>query len=229
MTRIFWLPAAFSYLVFILLGFLNVYLMLLTGVFLTLFTLSWILFIDDLARTDPLFAGLPLRRRDIVTGRYLTGALVTVVSLGLLLAATAGLRALLGSKAAHLEALFSLRGVLAFLVPALLLLALALPFYFWKGLGRASQVVTGILMGSIIILQSLVRSGPPEKLGEGTAKAGFAAGIFERSIAAVRSLVTRGETALGGTLFFAALFLAVALALYVSWRLSVRFYSRRDL
>ncbi len=62
-SRVFWLPTAFSYLVFLLLGFLNIHLMLLTRVSLTLFTLSWLLFIDDLARTDPLFAGLPLRRR----------------------------------------------------------------------------------------------------------------------------------------------------------------------
>jgi ABC-2 family transporter protein len=228
-TRVFWLPAAFSYVVFLLLGFLNVHLMLLTGVFLTLFTLSWILFIDDLARTDPLFAALPLRRRDIVTGRYLTGALVTVACLGLFLAATAGLRALAGARAAHLGALFSLRGVLAFVLPSLLLLALALPFYFWKGLGRAFQVVTGILMGSTIILQSLVRPGPAEKAGGGTAKTGFAAGVFDRSVTAARDFVARGEAALGGALLAAALVLAVALALYFSWRLSVRFYSRRDL
>jgi len=228
-TRLFWLPAAFSYVVFLLMGFLNVHLMLLTGVFLTLFTLSWVLFIDDLAHTDPLFAGLPLRRRDIVTGRYVTGALITVVSLGLFLAATAGLRALLGEKAAHLGAVFSLRGVLAFVVPSFLLVALALPFYFWKGLGRAFQAVTGILMGSTIILQSLVRPGPAEKAGDGTAKTGFAAGIFERSVSTVRDLVARGETALGGALFAVALVLAVAAVFYASWRLSVRLYSRRDL
>jgi len=229
MTRVFWLPAAFSCVVFLLLGFLNIHLMLLTGVFLTLFTLSWILFIDDLARTDPLFAGLPLRRRDIVTGRYLTGALVTVVSLGLILAVTAGLRALAGARAAHLGALFSLRGVLAFVLPSLLLFALALPFYFRKGLGRAFQAVAAILMGLTIILQSLVRSGPAEKAGGGTARPGFMAGIFERSISAGRAVIGWGEATLGGALFAAALTAVVAAALYFSWRLSVRFYSRRDL
>ena len=228
-TRVFWLPAAFSYVVFLLLGFLNIHLLLLTGVFLTLFTLSWILFIDDLARTDPLFAGLPLRRRDIVTGRYLTGALVTVLGLGLLLAVSAGLRALVGARAAHLGTLFSLRGALAFVLPSLLLLALALPFYFWKGLGRAFQVVTGILMGLTIILQSLIRSGPPEKPGSGTARPGFVADIFERSISAGRAFVGWGEATLGGALFVAALMAIVAAALYFSWRLSVRFYGRRDL
>ena len=228
-TRLFWLPAAFSYVVFLLLGFLNIHLMLLTGVFLTLFTQSWILFIDDLARTDPLFVGLPLRRRDIVTGRYLTGGLVAVVSLALLLAATAGLRALVGARAAHLAALFSLRGVLAFLIPALLLLALALPFYFRKGLGRAFQAVAGILMGLTVILQSLLRAGPAEKAGGGTARTGFAAGVFDRSVTAVRDFVARGEAALGGALFVVLLVLAVTAGLYFSWKLSVRFYSRRDL
>ena len=228
-TRVFWLPAAFSYVVFLLLGFLNIHLLLLTGVFLTLFTLSWILFIDDLARTDPLFAGLPLRRRDIVTGRYLTGALVTVVSLGLILAVTAGLRALAGARAAHLGALFSLRGVLAFVLPSLLLFALALPFYFRKGLGRAFQAVAGILMGLTIIVQSLIRSGPPEKPEGGTARPGFMADIFERSISAGRAVIGWGEATLGGALFAAALTAVVAAALYFSWRLSVRFYSRRDL
>jgi len=228
-TRVFWLPAAFSYVVFLLLGFLNVHLMLLTGVFLTLFTLSWILFIDDLARTDPLFAGLPLRRRDIVTGRYLTGAVVTALGLGLLLAVSAGLRALAGARAAHLGALVSVRGVVAFVLPSLLLLALALPFYFWRGLGRAFQAVAGILMALTIVLLSLVRSAPAEKAGSGTARPGFMAGIFERSISAGRAFIGWGEATLGGALFFAALIAVVATALYFSWRLSVRFYSRRDL
>ncbi|MDH4196027.1 MAG: ABC-2 transporter permease [Candidatus Aminicenantes bacterium] len=228
-TRLFWLPAAFSYVVFLLLAVLDPYLLVLTGVFLTMLLVATLLLIDDLSRTDPLFAGLPLRRRDIVTGRYLSGGLVIAASLGLFLAAVAGLRALLGPRAAHLGVLFTLRGVLAFLIPALILLALTLPLYFWKGLGRAALSVLGILMGVTIVVLSAVRSSPPEKPGDGTVKTGFVAELLDRSTAAVRGFVSWGEAAMGGTLFAVALVLAVIAVLYVSWKLSVRLYSRRDL
>lgn len=228
-TRFFWLPAAFSYVVFLLLAVLDPYLLVLTGVFLTMLLVAMLLFIDDLSRTDPLFAALPLRRQDIVTGRYLSAGLVVAASLGLFLAALAGLRALLGPRTAHLGTLVTLRGALAFLIPALLLLALALPFYFWKGLGRAALSVLGTLIGATIVLLSALRVGPPEKLGNGTVKPGFVAELLERSTAVVRSFVQAGETALGGPLFAVALVLATAAVIYFSWKLSVRLYGRRDL
>ncbi len=228
-TRLFWLPAAFSYVVFLLLAVLDPYLLVLTGVFLTLILIATLLFIDDLSRTDPLFAALPLRRRDIVTGRYLSAGLVVAASLGLFLAAVAGLRALLGTRAAHLGVLVTLRGALAFLILGLLLLALALPFYFWKGLGRAALSVLGTLMAVTIVFLSTVRSSAREKIRDGTVQLGFLAEFLDRSTAVVRDFIKWGEAVLGAILFGVALVLATAAVVYFSWRLSVRLYSRRDL
>ena len=227
-TRIFWLPAAFSYLVFLMMFHEAALAELAVGILMTLGLAGAILLIDDTQRTDTLFAALPVRRKEIVAGRFLSAAFVTAICLILFMGGIVGLRALLGARAAHLGVLLSFRTGLAFVLAAAGFHAVFFPLYFRHGLGKAVLRFLAIVLGASIIFSLVLQAIGPKVLGEAAART-TAPGVFLSVPGLLQALWIKTEAALGAPLFLAALLSVCALAISVSLRLSVRFYSRHDL
>ncbi len=89
-TRLFWLPAVFSYLIFLLMAYEIAWAMLFVGITLALVLFVLILLIDDIHRADVLYVALPVTRRDVVLARYLTFGAITAICLVLLRQPIAG-------------------------------------------------------------------------------------------------------------------------------------------
>jgi len=229
MTRIFWLPAIFSYWVFLLTFHEYAWAELFIGITLTAAMAGSFLYIDEMSRTDPLFGALPLSRRDIVWGRYLTTAVIVGISLILFFGGTASIRTILGDMAANLDGLLTVRAGLAIAASVFFLMSLFFPMYFKLGLGKASIRLVILLLGTLIVLSGLAQlfsiripGAPPE--GDESAP-----GIFLSIPMLLQALARRAEAALGEPLLALLTVALCASVVYLSLCLSVRFFSQRDL
>ncbi len=228
-TRLFWLPAVFSYLVSLFMFYESVWITLAVGIALALVLPVLILLIEDRYSTDALHGALPVTRRDIVFARFLTAGSVMVICLALFYLGTAGIIGLLDEKGSHLRPLLTPRAGLAFVAAIGLLMSLFLPIFFRSGLGKAVLRLMVILLGGSIALTGLLRLFEPGLLtfvnrGRDVGEATLGSGP-----ALIVPLFSKIESALGGTVFAVVILALTALAVFVSARLSIRFYSRRDL
>jgi len=222
-TRLFWAPAAFSYLVSLLVAFESPPAYLAMGVVLTAASGVLILTIDDRFRTDPLYAALPGTRRSIVAGRYLTWGVATAAGLALFLGATLAITAALGDKAASLVPLLSAWGAASFVSASALAGLVLLPLYFRFGLGRSLLVfaavgVLAVVLALLVPAGALPAPSPPGPSGPGVALLGGPG----RIAAWAGRILARPGTA-------AAAMAGLAVLAWVSFRLSADFYERRDL
>lgn len=227
-TRLLWAAMAFSYFVFLLIFMNNVRVYLAMGACLAFVAAATILAIDDYYRTDPLFAALPGTRRALVAGRYLAWGAFTVASLGCFLAFTAAIHAGFRENARDLAALLSLEAVVAFLAATLAAGALFLPLHFRLGFWRGMWVFTvgGLVaaMAGLNLLSGLAPSGP-----EAGVRPVAVPGAFASTARGLRALAGFIERDLGRPEVAAGLAAVIALLVYLSYRLSVRFYAKRDL
>jgi hypothetical protein len=227
-TRILWAPMAFSYGVFLLMFMESVWIYLATGACLAFVASATALGIDDRYQTDPLFAALPGTRRSLVRGRYLAWGVVTAACLGLFLAYTALIHAGFDSRTSRLVSLVSLQGVTVFLTGALLTGFVFLPFHFrfgfWRGMGLFTA--TGFVL-SVIALNAaplIVPAGASAELSVSSLP-----GPFASTARGLRSLAWLIDRHMGRPPVIATAAAFLTLAVYLSYRISVRFYSRRDL
>lgn len=226
--RIFWAPMAFSYGVFLLMFMENIWVYLATGVCLTFVAAATALAIDDYYRADPLFAALPGTRRNLVAGRYLSWAMVTAAGLALFLAYTALLRASFSERSPRLGMILSLKGAAAFLAGALLAGLVFLPFHFRLGFWRGMWWFTGtgfvVLGAGLNVLGRLVAPA-----AAALSPASPTLGPFASTARGLRALVWLINRHLGRPVVVAEMVALLALLVWLSFRLSVRFYGKRDL
>jgi hypothetical protein len=227
-TRVFWIPACFSFGAFLLVFFENPWFFLACGIGLTAVLAGLPMAIDDRYRTDVLFAGLPGSRSSLVVGRYLSWGSVSLFGLVLFLAATAVLLLALKSKTAHLGPLLSVRGAVAFLAGSILAGLAFLPPYFrfgfWKGLAVFAVGGAGLTV-VFLFLATFLRS----RLGGEPGRASAASGTLADTIDAFRWIAGRLDHLLRSPLHAAMAAVALVLLVLVSIRLSLVFYRRRDL
>ncbi len=227
-TRVLWAPMAFTYGNFLLMFRENVWVYLATGACLTFVAAATALGIDDRYQADPLFAALPGTRRSLVGGRFLAWGMVTAAGLGLFLIYTALLQAAFGERVPRLTSLVSGKGATAFLAGTLLTGLIFLPFNFRFGLWRGMWLFTAAGFGlSIIALNAIVRLVPPSAYDAGSAASlPGAVGSTGRGLRALAWLI---ERYMGRPDVIAASAVVLAFLVYLSYRLSVRFYRNRDL
>ena len=219
---------AFSYGVFLLMFMENIWIYLATGACLTFVAAATALSIDDRYQTEPMFAALPGTRRSLVMARYLTWGVVTAAGLGLFLAYTALIRAGLASHSPRLTPLLSLRGVAAFLAGTVLTGLVFLPFHFrfgfWRGMGLFTA--TGFVL-SVIALNAASILAPAEARGADPATALPRA--FVSTGRGLRALARIIDSYMDRPLVVATAAVILTLLVYLSYRISVGFYRKRDL
>ncbi len=227
-TRLFWAPMAFSYFAFLLMFMHNIWVYLATGACLAFVAAVTVMIIDDRYQTDPLFAALPGTRRSLVAGRYLTCGTFTITCLGFFLASTAAIHAGFGDRVPRLASLLSLKGTLPFLAGTLLAVALFLPLHFRLGFWRAMWLfgVAGLAL-AVVGLNFLGGLGPA---GAGAgARSAELPGAFASTARGLQALAGFIDRDLGRPKVAAGLAAVVALLVYLSYRLSARFYGKRDI
>jgi len=227
-TRVLWAPMAFSYGVFLLMFMENVWIYLATGACLTFVAAATALGIDDRYQTESLFAALPVTRHSLVKGRYFAWGVVTAAGLALFVAYTILIHAGLGSRAPRLGTLVSFGGAAAFLAGTVLTGLVFLPFNFrfglWRGMGFFTAAGFGL---SVIALNAIVRLVPPSAYVAGPATS--LPGAVGSTGRGLRSLAWLIERYMGRPSVIAASAVVLAFLVYLSYRLSVRFYRNRDL
>lgn len=226
-TRLFWLPAVFSYLVFLLTACEVTWLMLLVGIVLVLVLSSLILLIDDVHRSEVLYGALPVTRRDIVLARYLTVGIITAICLALFYLGTAEIMALFGEKGSYLRPLMSPRTGLAFFASVGLSMSIFLPLFFRFGLGKAVLRFLIIVLGGSIVLTAFLELFGPDLVA--LLNRGRDGAVTATGPALVPAFLSRIESLLGEIPFAAFVLTVTAAAVAVSARSSIRIYRRRDL
>ncbi len=227
-TRVLWAPMAFSYGVFLLIFMEHVWIYLATGACLTFVAALVAAGIEDRYRAEPLFAALPGTRRSLVLGRYLAWGLATAAGLAFFLAFTAVLRAALGPQAAHLGTFVSVKGAAAFLAGALFAGLVFLPFHFRLGYWRGvwAFMAAGFVL-SAIALNVIARLVPG--VTDGTGPATPLPGILLWTSRGLRALPRIFDSYLGRPEVLAAAAAVLVFLVYLSYRLSILFYEKRDL
>lgn len=227
-TRVLWAPMAFSFAVFLMIFMENRWVYLATGACLTFVAAVTAAGIEDRYQAEPFLAALPGTRRSLVGGRYLAWGVFTAAGLALFLSSTALLHAGLGWRSPGLVSLLSVKGAAAFLAGTFLAGLFYLPFHFRLGFWRGmwTFTATGFIV-SVLALIVLARLVPVESCGPPSAARlpGFL-GTMGHGLRALARLIDgrAGDP-------FVVMTGAVALTAlgYLSFRLSARFYSRRDL
>ena len=199
---------------------------LLTGAILVVGWLGISAGLEEKNGTEVLSASLPLTRAAIVRGRYLLAGLMIPAATVFILGGIPLIRLLRPPRIPSTAVrLLTLEGVAAFLVIAAAAAAYALPLYFRLGFGRAAAA-----FGISLPLIAVAAVG----LGKLAAAWGWIRAIPTRSFLRDPALLVLGELARWktavGTLVFAVLGTALpAVILWISMRLSILAYRKRDL
>lgn len=227
-TRVLWAPMAFSYVVFLLMFMNNVWIYLATGACLAFVAAATALGIDDRYQTGPLLAALPGTRRSLVAGRYLAWGTATLAGLGLFLAWTSLALPSFGLRTARLASFVSLKGAAAFLIGTVLAGLVFLPFHFRFGFWRGMWLFTAA--GFVFSAAGLgVIAGLVPAEARALASASLLPKPFAATARGLRAFAWLIDGYFGRPAVVGALAGGLALLVYLSYRLSARFYEKRDL
>jgi len=145
-TRVFWIPALFSYIVISTAFFEGGLLFIFVNAVLTFSLVFSILIIDDKYRVEPFFISLPLKRRKVVYARYLSSGFIILLGLVLYFFTSFLLDLFIPTDRVDFRPLLSPEGAAVFLIPAGLLTLVFLPMYFRLGLGKALLFFPAVMM-----------------------------------------------------------------------------------
>jgi len=189
------------------------------GITLILSGLATVFFMEDRNKTEVLYLSLPIKRSAIVGARYLLGALFLAVCGGIVFGVIAPMGTLIHSRPDDigLSRLLSIEAAVLFFVITVFFLALYLPLYHRFGFGRGTILflIVGIALTSLGTagLFSILPADPAVRRELGAAVIG--------SVRAIRM-------SLGTPLFLLAAAALVVIPFGISFRLSLRFYARRE-
>jgi hypothetical protein len=173
-------------------------------------------------------AGFPGTRRSLVKARYLAWGVFTAAGLGLFLVSTAFLSAGLGWRSPRLVSLLSVNGAAAFLIGTLFAGWTFLPFHFRLGFWRGmwSFTAAGFVL-STVGLNALNRLAPAGAYGAGSV--GPLPGILGTTGRGLYAAAWLIDNFLDKPFVIAACAAVLTVLGYLSYLLSVRFFSGRDL
>jgi len=200
-TRVFWIPALFSYIVISTAFYERWLIFIFVNAVLTFSMVFSILIIDDKYRVEPFFISLPLKRRKVVYARYLSSGFIIFLGLLFYFFTNFLLDSFLPIDIVDFMPLISPEGTAVFLIPAVLLTLIFLPMYFRLGLGKALLFFPAVIMA-------------------GT-------GIFWILLPGVNKL-EKLYKALGAPLTIFIAVLVLSSLVFASIIISIRFYSRKE-
>jgi len=200
-TRVFWIPALFSYIVISTAFYERGLIFIFVNAVLTFSMVFSILIIDDKYRVEPFFISLPLKRRKVVYARYLSSGFIIFLGLLFYFFTNFLLDSFLPIDIVDFMPLISPEGAAVFLIPAVLLTLIFLPMYFRLGLGKALLFFPAVIMA-------------------GT-------GIFWILLPGVNKL-EKLYKALGAPLTIFIAVLVLSSLVFASIIISIRFYSRKE-
>ncbi len=228
LTRLFWLPALAVYALFHLIFTLSPAAYFFGHVFFALLLSIAVPGIEYMSRTDHISAALPVRRAEIVGARYLETLAVILVFLGLFLSYSRLVRVIINVPGLRNSPLPTIHAGLAFCILTAVLASLFFPFYFRSGMGKGLYGFSYTILFALIFsaMFSMHREGklaagrmPPVSGSTGGPASGFFGASFLGSL----------ERALGNPVCFVLSVLSAAAVVYVSLRLSIIFYEKRDI
>ena len=203
-TRVFWIPALFSYIVISTAFYERGLIFIFVNAVLTFSMVFSILIIDDKYRVEPFFISLPLKRRKVVYARYLSSGFIILLGLVLYFFTSFLLDSFIPIDIIDIVdfmPLISPAGAAVFLIPAVLLTLIFLPMYFRLGLGKALLFFPAVIMA-------------------GT-------GIFWILLPGVNKL-EKLYNAFGAPLTIFIAVLVLSSLVFASIIISIRFYSRKE-
>lgn len=202
-------------------------LFMISGVGLVLVCVFITLFLDDRLKTEVFYASLPLKRSTIAAARYVLVGFLAIVSAAWIFVYGYFLNSVVKLRFIRIDlrSLFSVEGIGGYLFFTALLAALFFPFHFRHGLARGSFIFAAVCLalGSLVIglerlaakVLSLAR---PLLTSEFLKDPGL--GIL-KTIGEVKA-------SLGVPLFIVGLLVLIAGMMFISIRLSIRFYEKRE-
>jgi len=192
--------------------------------------LAWIIaseILDDKDKAAALYLSLPLTRSDIVRGRYLLAAGLTLAAAAAVFGVIGTARAFPGGRPgdAVWPWLFTAEGFAGFVLVTAVLLALYLPLTFRFGPYRAGVLYPAALAaaaGALFALERLATRVLP------LFRPVFTSALARDPAAGIADLLARARGALGGPALVVAALAFAALAAAMSLACSLRFYDRRE-
>jgi len=200
-TRVFWIPALFSYIVISTAFYERGLIFIFVNAVLTFSMVFSILIIDDKYRIEPFFISLPLKRREVVYARYLSSGFIILLGLVLYFFTSFLLDSFIPIDIVDFMPLISPEGAAVFLIPVVLLTLIFLPMYFRLGLGKALLFFPAVIMA-------------------GT-------GIFWILLPGVNK-IEKLYKAFGALLTIFITVLVLSSLVFASIIISIRFYSRKE-
>jgi hypothetical protein len=226
-SRWLWLGTSAIYALYVAQPLGLSFILMALGTLLLLTNLNIPLFFEDKDKTEALYASLPLRRADIVRGRYLLAGFILAGSGLLIFGSAAAVRTLFRGQSYQnsLSPLVSLEGIASYLLGGGFFLAAFLPLYHRLGLGRGNMV---FFPGLFVLLAGATGL---ERIA--SAKLGIIRPLLTPEFLKDpgRGIIAGFEnirSALGPLLFGCAAIALLAAMVFVSLRLSIRFYERRE-
>ncbi len=200
-TRVFWIPALFAYIVISTAFYERGLIFIFVNAVLTFSMVFSILIIDDKYRVEPFFISLPLKRRKVVYARYLSSGFIVFLGLLFYFFTSFLLDSFIPIDIVDFMPLISPEGAAVFLIPVVLLTLIFLPMYFRLGLGKA------LLFFPVVIM--------------------VGAGVFWILLPGVNKIEKLYNT-FGAPLIIFIAFLALLSLVFASIIISIRFYSRKE-
>jgi hypothetical protein len=184
--------------------------------------------VEDRFGVAPFLNSLPVRRGQVVVAQYLAAGLIVLCGLGVLVAVPTALHAIAPSAPVAPTVWLRPAGIAAFLVPIVLLEILFLPLYFRLGLGRAiwgflvALLALGGVAGGLMKMLSILAGRPLSRIFP-----------LDREVLVIPykpflPLAGKLKEALGAAGLAAAALAVLAGLVYLSLRLSMGFYERRE-
>ncbi len=176
--------------------------------------------IDSGFHTDQIYASLPVRRAEIVYARYVTSMIQVTVNFSLVILSGFLSMYFLENTNPLLDNLLSFRGILSINIFLLVILAFILPSVFKYGAGNGFTAL-------LIILFCLILSGPAVRFVFQLMN-----GIWEFDLAYFIRLLNDIFSWLMGLhpgYTYLIVFTNLLIVIFISVRLSVRFYIRREI
>jgi len=227
-TRLFWLPALAFYAVFILAITGRPAAYLIGHVFITFILAIIVPIVEYMTRTEHVAGALPVKRPDIVGARYLAALAVTLVGLILFLAYARLVRAVVDIPEFRPSLLPTIQEGLMFFLVTAAMVSLFFPFYFKSGMGKG-LLGFSIFILAVLMIATMFSMIPEEKPAGTQTLQPSSSGGATASGSYIFSFLQNFEKALKDPAFLALAVFVMAAAVYISLRLSIHFYSRRDL
>lgn len=226
-SRWLWLFPLVIYFLYSLQSFGQSLIVMIFGASLVLSCLLITVILEDLNKTEALYGSLPLRRSTLVKARYLLAGILVVVGGLVIFSSIIPMNAIMRAQhqKATLMPLLSIEAGAGFLVFVTFAIALFLPFNYRLGLGRGSMAFLASAAGLVL---AIVVFGQLAGRLFGSWTPLFTAEFFKDPGKGILEAIGRFRQAIGAPLFIVSILVVLGILVFISMRLSIRFYEKRE-